>query len=128
VVAEEVEGAVEILVRMLRTLAIPRNVIEDRVREVRTRAQPSDRAPWLGEVAAPYELSIEDALVRDGSPLIGASPVSLELRSRTGALVVAIRRGDALVESPDPRAPFAAGDVVYLVGRPESLQSALALF
>ena len=37
---------------------------------------------------------------------------SLQLRTRTGALVVGVRRGDRLLESPDPSVQFEAGDVV----------------
>jgi len=133
VVAEEVEGAVEILVRMLRALEVPRNVIEERLREVRVGAQPSERRqtiprPQLGDLAGLHELKIEDALVRAGSPAAGTSPAGLELRTRTGALVVAVRRGETLVENPDPRVPFEVGDVVYLVGRTEALHEALRLF
>jgi K+:H+ antiporter len=133
VVAEEVEGAVEILVRMLRSLAIPRNVIEERIREMRLETASSDRRqtiprPQLADITALSVLKIEDVLVHPGSPAAGASPASLCLRTRTGALVVAIRRGDLLLENPDPHAPFEPADIVYLVGRSEAIQSALALF
>ena len=43
VVAEEVEGAVEIISRMLRSIEIPRNVIDERIRGVRAETQTSER-------------------------------------------------------------------------------------
>lgn len=63
-----------------------------------------------------------------GSQAAGASAATLALRDRTGALVVAIRRGQVLSPSFDPQAPFEVGDIVYLVGSAESIRDALPLF
>ncbi|MBL8910342.1 MAG: cation:proton antiporter [Archangium sp.] len=133
VVAEEVEGAVEIIARTLRVLETPRNVIDDRLREVRGATQTSERKQTvprasLGEMRALAEMRIESVLVREGSPAIGQSPVKMQLRSRTGALVVGVHRGHKLLENPDPHVPFEAGDIVYLVGKGESFAQALPLF
>jgi CPA2 family monovalent cation:H+ antiporter-2 len=131
VVAEEVEGAIEVIGRMLRTIETPRNVIEERLRAVRDQTQATERKqtlprPLLGDRIG--ELKVEDVLVRAGSPAAGASAVSLALRDQTGALVVAIRRGQALLPSFDPRAPFEVGDIVYLVGPAEAIRAAVPLF
>lgn len=133
VVAEEVEGAVEIISRMLRGIDVPRNVIDDRIRGVRGDTQTSERKQTvprkrLGDVGALAELKIECVLVHEQSPAAGASPVTLRLRSETGALVVGVRRGDKLLEKPDPTVPFQPGDVVYFVGTSDALTRALALF
>lgn len=133
VVAEEVEGAVEIIARMLRWLDVPRNVIDESIRVVRTETQTSDRKQTvprarLGEMRALDELKIESALVQERSRAVGGSPLTLRLRSETGALVVGVRRGERLLEQPDPSVPFQAGDVVYLVGTSEALTRSLALF
>ncbi len=133
VVAEEVEGAVEMISRMLRTIDVPRNVIDDSIRSVRSETQTSERKqtvprPRLSDIGALAELKIESALVRSNSPAAGASPVALRLRSETGALVVGVRRGDRLLEKPDPNVPFEPGDVVYFVGTSEAIGRALPLF
>jgi monovalent cation:H+ antiporter-2, CPA2 family len=133
VVAEEVEGAVEIISRMLRGIDVPRNVIDDKIRGVRGDTQATERKQTvprkrLGDVGALSELKIESALVQEQSRAAGASPVTLRLRSDTGALVVGVRRGDKLLEKPDPTVPFQPGDVVYFVGTSEALARALALF
>jgi CPA2 family monovalent cation:H+ antiporter-2 len=132
VVAEEVESAVEIISRMLRFMEVPRNVIDERIRGVRTETQASDRKQTvprarLADLRGLDELKIESALVHAFCKGAGASPVSLRLRSETGALVVGIRRGDSL-SHPDPTVPFEPGDVVYFVGTSEALTKALALF
>lgn len=133
VVAEEVEGAIEIIFRLLRAIELPRNVIDERIHEVRAATQTSERKQTvprnrLSEVSGLADLKIEHALVRAGSAVCGASPVSLRLRSETGALVVGVRRGQQLLERPDPAEPFLAGDDVYFVGTGEALRLALELF
>lgn len=133
VVAEEVEGTVEVVARLLRAVGVPRNVIDERLRIVRAETIAGDRPdtvprPRLGAVGELAELKIESALVREGSAADGASPLGLRLRSETGALVVGVRRGDRLLEQPDPAIPFEAGDVVYFVGTGEALARALPLF
>lgn len=133
VVAEEVEGAVEIIARLLRWLDVPRNVIDEQVRSVREKTQTSDRKlilprPALRDVRGLEEMKIESVLVREGSRAKGASPIGLRLRSETGALVVGVRRGDRLLDKPDPTIPFEAGDVVYLVGKIEAIERAVRLF
>jgi len=133
VVAEEVEGAVEMLHRMLRSVEIPRNVIEERIRTARSGALETDRKQTvprlrLGEVRDLHHLKIESALVLPSCAARGRSPAELELRSRTGALVVGVRRGEQLLDQPDPTLPFDVGDVVYFVGTSAALTAALQLF
>lgn len=133
VVAEEVEGAVEMIARMLRALEVPRNVIDERIREVRSETQTSERKQTLprsrlGQMRALDEMKIESVLVREDSPAVGVSPVTLRLRTETGALVVGVSRGDRLLERPDPTIPFEPGDVVYFVGTNEAIARAMRLF
>ncbi len=133
IVAEEVEGAVEVIQRMLRRIEVPRNVIEERIRLVRSETQTTERKQTLPravlrDVRGLDELKIESVLVRDHSPAAGASAVQLELRSMTGALVVGVRRGARLLQEPDPHVPFEPGDIVYLVGTSEAIRNAFALF
>lgn len=52
----------------------------------------------------------------------------MNLRQRTGALVVGVRRGGELIQSLDPAMKFAPGDVVFLVGTSEEVQVAIACF
>jgi CPA2 family monovalent cation:H+ antiporter-2 len=133
VVAEEVEGAVEIISRMLRTIEIPRNVIDERIQGVRSETQTTERKETvprnvLRETSGLDEMKIESALVHDKSPAAGKSAVTLRLRSATGALVVAVRRAGQLLNNPDPHVLFEPGDVVYFVGTGEATARALPLF
>lgn len=133
VVAEEVEGAAEIVARLLRSMEVPRNLIDERIRALRAETQPSARRqtvprPVLGEVRGLDELKIESARVRPGSPAIGASLSSMLLRTETGALVVGVRRGATLLEKPDPHLAFEVDDTVYLVGTKGAIRRAVARF
>jgi len=133
VVAEEVEGAVEVIARILRSIEMPRNLIDQSIQAVRAQTQTSERKQTvpraqLGEMRGLSELKIESALVREQSLAAGASPVSMKLRTRTGALVVGVRRGDKLLENPDPHSAFEPGDIVYFVGTSAALRDALPLF
>lgn len=132
VVAEEVEGGVEILARLLRWLEVPRNLIDGRVRVARESTQTTDRPvelpqPTLGEQPALRELKVDSVLLDGEAHAIGRSIAELKLRSATGALVVAIRRQGTLLQHPNPVEPFAAGDLAYLVGTDEAVQRAAAL-
>jgi CPA2 family monovalent cation:H+ antiporter-2 len=132
VVAEEVEGAVEVLSRMLRSIDMPRSVIDERIHAVRAETQTSDRKHTvprhrLSEMSTLAELKIEVARVHEHSPAAGRSAVEMRLRSETGALVVGLRRGDQLLEL-DPTSPFEPGDLAYLVGTVDALERALPRF
>ncbi len=131
VVAEEVEGAIEMIVRVLRRFDVPRNIIDERVHEVRANTQPSPRvitAPrtTLGASRALDELKIESFLVRDACHAVGRSALDMALRSRTGALMVAVRRDGALLEEFAPESALFAGDVVYLLGTRLAIDAATA--
>ncbi len=133
VVAEEVEGSVEVVARMLRWLETPRNMIDERIEAMRAETQTTERRLTLPRSVLPDvrgldEMKIEIALVRERSEAEGVSAVGMRLRSRTGALVVGVRRGDELLEDPDPSQPFERGDLVYLVGTLSAIRRALPLF
>jgi CPA2 family monovalent cation:H+ antiporter-2 len=133
VVAEEVEGAVEVIARLLRYIELPRNVIESSIQSIRAETQTSERKQTLpraqlGDVRALSELKIESVLVRESSAAAGASPASMKLRSTTGVLVVGVRRGEELLQNPEPRDAFEPGDIVYVVGTSAAIRAALALF
>jgi monovalent cation:H+ antiporter-2, CPA2 family len=133
VVAEEVEGAVEVISRMLQRLEVPRNVIDERLRLIRTDAQESERKTTLRRLRLPeveglIELKVECLMIADNCELLGASTASARLRTTTGALVVALRRGETFIEAPEPNLPFEFGDIVYLVGSGAALGRAAKLF
>jgi CPA2 family monovalent cation:H+ antiporter-2 len=132
VVAEEVEGGLEILARLLRWLDVPRNVIDDRIDDARSTTQTTERKTTVPRRALPdhealADLKIESVLVTKTSAVRDQSLTDIELRHRTGALIIAIRREGVLVDSTDPNAPLVVGDIVYLAGPIAAVERATEL-
>ncbi|GAA1436453.1 cation:proton antiporter regulatory subunit [Microlunatus lacustris] len=61
-------------------------------------------------------LSAGQVEVRAGSPFAGRPLGATRARTRTGASVVAIVRGDEVLASPSPDQVLAAGDVLVVIG------------
>lgn len=132
VVVEEVEAGLEMLARVLRRFDVPRNIIADHVDAGRGRTQPTERAltiprKQLRDMPELDELKIEKILVRAEDFAAAKSPRELELRRRTGALVVAVRRHGTLRSDFDPSCPLEPGDELYLVGATRAVASAAAV-
>lgn len=132
VVSEEVEAGIEMLARVLRRLEVPRNSIDGLIREARSVTQKSDRTVTiprrvLPEIDSLGDLKIECVLLHGGSHAVGRTIATLQVRTATGALIVALRRDGALLDHPDPHAPLREGDVVYLAGTGEAVRAAMEL-
>jgi CPA2 family monovalent cation:H+ antiporter-2 len=134
VVPEEFETSVEILARSLRVFMLPEDVIDDRIASVRRdgyamlRSASRRHGHALGISAYLSGAEISTLQVKAGSSLDGSRLSAGLLRSRSGATILAIKRGDDITPNPDPVWELAAGDLVLLLGTPEQLQAAARLF
>ncbi len=63
--------------------------------------------------------SINETLIP--APWIGKTLIELNVRNRFGISVIAIRRGEEIIVTLDPKAPLRAGDVLVMIGANESL-------
>ena len=61
-------------------------------------------------------LATEGVPIEPGSPFVGVTLGDTAIRTRTGASVVAVLRGDEVVASPTPDFRFQAGDRLIVVG------------
>jgi len=130
IVFEELEAGVEMLARVLRRRGVPRNVITERVNAARRETQESSRKqtlprPTLAELPELGDLKVETFLVLASSFARGKNLLELDLRKKTGASLMAVRRGGALREEVDSSEPFEAGDVLYLVGNSSAVEASL---
>ena len=66
-------------------------------------------------------LAIEWVAIPPGSPFVGSTIAEGQLRTRTGASIVAILHGTTTIPAPSPDHRFESGDVVVAVGTPEGL-------
>jgi voltage-gated potassium channel len=73
--------------------------------------------------------AIEEITISQSSPTAGRSIAELEVRSRTGALVLAIRKHDGSLQAhPPPDARIDPGDVIIGVGTQEQISALEQLF
>lgn len=74
------------------------------------------------------QAAIETLEVEEGGAAVAQSPVTLELRRETGCTVIAAVRGGQAYHAPDPNFRFEIGDLVVVVGTPEAIGKAAAIF
>jgi voltage-gated potassium channel Kch/K+/H+ antiporter YhaU regulatory subunit KhtT len=122
-VAEELEASLEVLSQLLARLHIPGNVVETLVdnyrrvlgaamtRAARARAIPFDQLPQ--EIV---DAPVSSFRLDENSWAVGRTLQDLNLRSATGATVIAVRRATGTITSPDAAFALAAGDDIFLLG------------
>ena len=72
-------------------------------------------------------LTVDWIEVKAGSSVPGSSIGDLQIRSRTGASVVAVLRGDDHHPAPEPGFVFSEGDVAVVVGTADGVRTARSL-
>jgi CPA2 family monovalent cation:H+ antiporter-2 len=134
VIPEEFETSLEIFARVLRMYGVPAANIRREVEVARGEHYGMLRGlsiPGL-KLDALRHLGVHAALdsieVEAGSAAVGESPVTLELRRNTGCTVLAAVREGTAHHAPDPGFRFREGDLVVLVGNPDSIARATLLF
>lgn len=130
VVAEELEAWMEIAVRILRVYGVPREAVAHQMASLREadyqmlRVLPIPGQPLRHLVHLLPQVDVDLFFVLPGGPLVGAELRGLDLRSRTGALVLAVVRAGEVLHNPPPDFVFAEGDQLLLIGSREQLTRA----
>ena len=134
VVVEEFEASIELFAKALEHYRIPIHRIWEETEAVRTEHYGLLRgtsAPDLRLDAAKH-LGIHDALelveIAEEAGVLGLSATTLSLRTRTGAVQIAVVRDGQPIYRRNPDYRYRAGDTVVLVGDRKSLDRAIALF
>ena len=73
------------------------------------------------------EVALDSVVVLRGSVALGKTLAELNIREAGGALVIAKKRGERLVSTPEPNVPLVEHDVIYLAGTRGSLDEAVKL-
>ncbi|MEB3236347.1 MAG: cation:proton antiporter [Candidatus Sericytochromatia bacterium] len=134
VVAEEVEGAVEVIARVLRWMGVPRPLIGSRVQAIRTGAHPARRLGTgpldvdLDEAPSDEDLQMLSVRVEEDSRIAGKPARHLLDRVGNELRIVACRRDGNLMRDMPAEYRFAVGDLVYLVGPREALARGYQIF
>lgn len=135
VIPEEFETSVEIFTRVLHRYLVPRHVIDRCVREVRQGAYEMLRDLEVGRRPAEgierflSDIAMEVFRVEPGSPLADRALHESQLRTRSGATLVALQKaGGTLVGNPAPQTVAEQGDLAAVLGTAEQLAAAAPLF
>jgi CPA2 family monovalent cation:H+ antiporter-2 len=131
VVAEELEASLEVAAQLLARLDVPGNLAESLIVEARgALSAPSSRAvaaPALPSVqvsSAIGETPVTSHVLAAGEWAVGRGLSTVDLRARTGATILAVRRGTSTLAPPPVPWEFATGDVLYIVGDDAALRRA----
>jgi TrkA domain protein len=72
-------------------------------------------------------LAISWLTIRDGSPYARGTIADTQARSRTGASIVAVLRGQTAFAAPTPDFGFQPGDTAVVIGTPEGVKALAGL-
>ena len=134
VVVEEFEASLELFARALRSYEIPARRIAHELNAVRDEHYGLLRGTSAPDLTldALQHLGIHDALelveVEAASTADGENARTLDLRRATGAIQVAVVRDGVPIYRRDDHFRYQPGDTAVIVGDPDSLERAAALF
>ena len=133
VIPEEFETSIEIFARVLQRYGVARHIIESQIEEIRRKGYNMLRSPSLPEVkmeklnAALHAATTETIKLGETSPVLGKTLAELDLRNRTGVmLVAAVRDGETKI-NPGAKYKFHAGDVLVLLGVSDKIENAIKI-
>ncbi len=73
-------------------------------------------------------VNISAVLVEEKAFVAGKTLGETDLRKKTGVTLLAVKRGDEVIEHPTLKTTFLIGDVAYILGNPEQVNLAVELF
>lgn len=131
VIPEEFETSVEIFSRVLKEYHVPSNVIQNQIDIIRhegyamLRSQSVDRDKLI-EVSSILSESVVDTFyVTEGSHLAGKTLQEIDLRKRSGALVLAVVTKASSRTNPPADYAIMAGDTLALLGSHAEIDNAM---
>ncbi len=134
VVPAEFEASIELFVRMLTRLGVPRHVARVQEGIIRLGNYQALRGSMTTSRLMP-EIEklirggiIEHVEVLEGSRACGLTLGELDIREATGAAVLTLVRGDLPLANPGPEEHLGEGDLVVLYGPHAAIAAAIELF
>jgi CPA2 family monovalent cation:H+ antiporter-2 len=134
VIPEEFETSVEIFSRVLHRYNFPYNVILDMIDRVRESNYSVLRSVGLPKMELFEksdllpEMEIEGYTVPADSHITGKSISDLQIRTKTGVTIIAVRRGQEIFTNPAPGFIFSTKDVILFTGERNDMNMALHYF
>lgn len=132
VVPEKLEMAIDMFSRVLSRMLLPQKEINRMVSHVRNEFFGDFRERDLINRPSPKQeishINISAIQIDKGSLAENQSLAKLDLRKKTGVTLLAIKRGNDMIEHPDPGTRLMNGDIAFLLGNPEQVNLASELF
>ena len=89
-------------------------------------AEATTQLARLVSTKYPFDVVLEDVVLPFTPSAVHRPIRDLALRSRTGATIAAIYRGEEVIVNPDPSAELQPGDVLLLLGSTDQIRAAMA--
>ncbi len=130
VVPQEFETSIEIFARTLEEFHIPANIVAAQVRLLREERYGvlrgiAPRRPSLERISELLNAgTTETYFVAEGSRACGQTIRELKLRSETGAMIIAVVRGERSFTSPPTDFQILGGDTLVLVANHQDMDRA----
>jgi CPA2 family monovalent cation:H+ antiporter-2 len=127
VIAEEYETSVEIFARVLAKYLVPKEEIDLFTAETRKGGYEMFRKPVrdpasLADLKVNFpDMEISSIRVHDKASVVGKSLRELQLRTKYGVNLLAIRRGPEILSNPDGQTQILGDDILILLGSPSNL-------
>jgi CPA2 family monovalent cation:H+ antiporter-2 len=134
VVPEEFETSIELFSRVLHLYNMPKDLIELYQESIRKNnyemllKRDTTKQFFQDTAAIMPGFESKSFTVEKGSLAIGKSVQEMQIRSKAGGLVIAVRRGDETIKGPGPDFYFAEGDDVLIVGETVDLEMLESMF
>jgi len=134
VIPEEFETSLEIFHRVFLYYNVSPETIEKTLEDIRQnnysllRGASEDKISLLGQLQCIPEVDIRSFKVNTKSFLIGKTVRNMNLRQKTGVTVLAIRRENELITTPNLETPIRENDILLFTGDTESIGKAISFF
>jgi len=129
VISDEYETSVEIFARVLVKYLVPKEEIDRFTAETRKGGyqmlrKPAQEAASLADLKLNFpDMEISSIRVSKKAPIVGRSLAELQLRTKYGVNLLAIRRGPQILANPDGQTQILGDDILILLGSPVNLVS-----
>lgn len=133
VIPSEFEVSIELFVRLLTRLGVPRHIV--RIEESIIRTEHYRALRGLGTTPEIFEKTkrlvaggiLETAQVMEGSSAAGKTIAELDLQRKVGAVVLSVVRDENPLPAPGGSTRLLAGDLVVIFGPHEAIDRTLQL-
>jgi monovalent cation:H+ antiporter-2, CPA2 family len=129
---EKFEIAIDFFTRILMKRLYPQKKINRILAEIRTmnlgqfkERDMINKPSIIDEFPNVY---ISAVVVEENSFADGKTLAETDLRKKTGVTLLAIKRGDEIIEHPTLKTKFLPGDTAYILGNPEQANLATEIF